>query len=144
MESIQRYTEDYFIDMMSRSGLRPSMQRLLVIRQLSDHLGHPAADDIYKELLSKYPTLSRTTVYNSLHALVEHGLVRELEADGIKRYDPASLAPHGHFICRKCGAIFDMPLPADLLPEGDSGFEIDAVDLYYKGICPDCRRKEEC
>jgi Fur family peroxide stress response transcriptional regulator len=49
--------------------------------------------------------------------------------------------PHPHFICRKCGQVFDLmglPMPVSPSREEADGFVIDEAQLYYKGLCPDC------
>lgn len=51
-------------------NIRPSVQRVAIMQYLLDHRTHPTADDIYTELVKTMPTLSRTTVYNTLQLLV--------------------------------------------------------------------------
>lgn len=119
--------------------MRPSVQRIAVLSHIANERTHPTADELYSVLASKHPSLSRTTVYNSLHALVEAGLVRELEIEsGNRHYDLAPQPEHSHFICRICGTIYDMTLPDGLEKMATPGFCIDCVDLYFKGICPNC------
>lgn len=132
-------TENQLIELIHRSGLRPSVQRLAILSYIGNARTHPSADEIYLLLHLEYPTLSRTTVYNSLHALVDAGLVRELEIEsGNKHYDLSRQAPHSHFICRKCRRIFDMKLPDNIDKPESEGFIIDTTDVYYKGLCPEC------
>ena len=45
-------------------------------------MGHPTVDEIYQALVDHIPTLSKTTVYNTLRLLMEHGVVRMLTIDG--------------------------------------------------------------
>ena len=132
-------TDSEMVDMMRQAGVRPSAQRLAVLRYVGNSHAHPTSDEIYREMLAGFPSLSRTTVYNSLHALVDVGLVRELEIDaGNKRFDLAPQPPHSHFICRHCGCIYDMPLAAGFAASAPRGFAIDSVDVYGKGLCPGC------
>ncbi len=127
-------------ELMHRAGIRPSVQRIAVLSFIANMKSHPTADDIYCELAPKYPSLSRTTVYNSLHALAESGLVRELEIEsGIKHYDFAMHSPHSHFICHNCGRIYDMDIPAGLENAAMPGFSVDSIDVYIKGTCPVCK-----
>lgn len=127
-------------EMMHTSGIRPSVQRIAILSYIANARSHPTADEIYTELAPKFPSLSRTTVYNSLHTLVTASLVRELEIEsGNRRYDLSPQPSHGHFICRKCGCIFDMAIPDGVCAAATPGFSIDSVDVYFKGLCPDCR-----
>lgn len=132
-------TDSHLTELMHKAGMRPSVQRIAVLSHIANERTHPTADELYSVLASKHPSLSRTTVYNSLHALVEAGLVRELEIEsGNRHYDLAPQPEHSHFICRICGTIYDMTLPDGLEKMATPGFCIDCVDLYFKGICPNC------
>lgn len=137
-------SDSQLADMMHQAGLRPSLQRIAIFAQVANTRKHPTADEIYAKLAPEYPTLSKTTVYNSLHALVEAGLARELEIEsGNKHYDLAPQPDHSHFICRRCGRIFDMKIPDNLSNSATSGFLVDSVDLYFKGVCPDCQNRNQ-
>lgn len=124
--------------MIHQAGVRPSVQRIAILSYIGNSHKHPSAEEIYRHLHEAMPTLSRTTVYNSLHTLSELNLVRELEIEpGMMRYDLAAQTPHAHFRCRRCGRIMDIPLAAGLevfLP----GCQVDSMDVFYKGVCPDC------
>lgn len=133
-------SDSELLEMMRKASLRPSLQRLAVIGYVAAHRSHPTPEEIFTELAPKFPSLSRTTVYNSLHALVAAGLLRELDIDaGNRRYDLAPQKPHAHFVCRRCGAIHDMPMPAGVVFEPHDGFEADTIDIYIKGTCPSCK-----
>lgn len=83
---------------------------------------------------------SLTTVYNSVHTLVEYGLLRELQLEpGVTRYDLAPQPRHAHFVCRRCGRIFDQPWPEGMQLSPTAGFNVDSVDILLKGICPNCK-----
>lgn len=139
MDKIQKYNTDVLTALLTKAGIRPSVQRMAILRLLAERLGHPTADEIYGALADLYPTLSRTTVYNTLHLFSEKQIMRELETDGVKRYDLASLPPHAHFVCRCCGAVADIPLPAGLQAPGNVDFTVDSIELYYKGLCNKCK-----
>lgn len=132
-------TDREIIDMMRSAGIRPSAQRLAVMRYIGNSHSHPGPDEIYREIQHTFPTLSRTTVYNSLHTLVDAGLVMELDIDkGNRRYDLALQTAHGHFICRRCGRISDIPLISEPKMTAPDGFKLDTVYIYGKGLCPQC------
>lgn len=128
--------------MMHKAGVRPSVQRLAILRNVVEGRMHPTADEIFRDLQAEYPTMSRTTVYNSLHVLTEAGLLRELELEsGNRRYDFAPQPRHGHLRCACCGRIFDMALPEDLQLSAPPGFSIESIDVFFRGLCPDCLGK---
>lgn len=129
------------LEMIHAAGIRPSVQRIAILGHIANGRAHPSAEGIYSSLAPEFPSLSRTTLYNTLHTIAEAGLLRELEIEsGTRRYDLKPQPPHSHFICRRCGRVFDMKLPEGLERSADDGFSIDSVDLYFKGICPGCKQ----
>lgn len=129
------------MDLFRRAGLRPTQQRIAVFDYLLRHPIHPSAETVYQAILQEYPSFSRTTVYNSLHALVEIGLVRELSmGEDEKRYD-ADLSAHGHFLCRRCGKASDIPLDAAVLAAmRPDGYAVLTQEVQFTGYCPACRK----
>lgn len=126
-------------------GIKPSMQRLAVMGYLMHHHTHPTADKIYSALHPEMPTLSKTTVYNTLKLLVEQGAANQVNIDDRTACFDVVTVPHAHFLCNRCGKIFDVPLQTtDLravvaLPKG---FSADQSALYFRGICKHCAEKE--
>lgn len=118
-------------------GLRPSPQRLAVAAYVLAHRTHPTADEIYSAIKVGYPSLSRTTVYNTLRALVESNAICELTIEpGNSRFDGYT-EPHAHFRCDSCKRIYDIIMPQ--LPELTS-FDVKKTQLYFSGQCPSCKR----
>lgn len=144
METKKRQQPTDITDILRRAGLRPSPQRAAIAGYIAASRNHPSAEEVYRALVGDYPTLSLTTVYNTLYALEEAGLARMLDIESKNvRFDTASTPAHGHILCRKCGRIFDMPLPHILEDMAPDGFRIDTVNLYYKGLCPSCIAETE-
>lgn len=126
-------------------GVRPTQQRLAVYEYLLGHPIHPSVDTVYEAVSVEQPTFSRTTVYNSLHALVQAGLVRELPLCSEERRYDAGLTPHAHFRCVRCGCIKDVPLISravdSLLPSGTGvldGCLVQGQELSLSGLCAAC------
>lgn len=124
---------------LSEHGVRPTQQRLAVYAYLLEHK-HPAAEDVYAALSREHPTFSRTTVYNTLHALVQAHLVWELSpGTEEKRYD-AGMTPHGHFRCNGCGQISDVPLDRSVVQSlRPKGYTVMGEEITFSGYCPVCR-----
>lgn len=136
-------TQKQMADMLCERGIRPTTQRLAVYDYLYRHRTHPSADTVYDALVKKHPTFSRTTVYNSLHALVQAGLVLELAMDTEERHYDADTSLHGHFHCRSCGGIADFPLDEDLVSRLiPGGFSVEGKGIYFSGSCPACINKK--
>lgn len=132
-------TNAQLIQILRHYNVRPSVHRLAVLDYVVNHGTHPSADEIFIAIAVDFPSVSRTTVYNSLHALVNAGVLRELDIESsTARYDLALQLPHSHFRCTCCGKIYDMDLPAGLEDMVKPGFIVEATDLYFSGLCPDC------
>ncbi len=116
-----------------------SYQRLRVLEYLLKNQCHPTADMIFTDLHREIPTLSKTTVYNTLKILAEAGLVRLITIeDNEARYD-ITVKNHGHFKCAACGKIYDFDIDIDGLATTDlTGFKVYEKDVYFKGVCPGC------
>jgi Fur family peroxide stress response transcriptional regulator len=86
------------------------------------------------------PTLSKTTVYNTMKALVQAGIVKEIGIDEHEtRYDISS-EEHGHFKCESCNKVYDFSFNIDDgLKKGClEGYQIYEKNVYLKGACPEC------
>lgn len=126
------------------SGLKLTPQRLAILQYLEGNRDHPSADDIYKAVSKKFPTMSLATVYNTLETLKQRGLVRELTMDPYKmRFDPQP-TPHHHFICMDCRKIIDIHTKFRInLPEVEGeGCEIIGNHIEFYGRCSNCRNKK--
>lgn len=121
-------------------GIRPSNYRIRILQCLEDNKIHPTADQMYQNLLSEFPTLSKMSVYNTIEVLLDAGLIREITIENNEvRYD-SHLEDHGHFKCNHCGRIFNFDIDFNSLRlSGLDQFIIKDQDIFLKGICPECR-----
>ncbi|MGF7140451.1 Fur family transcriptional regulator [Roseimarinus sediminis] len=129
----------HFSEYLNSNGIRPSLQRLKIYEYLYTSRNHPTADTIYTALAPHIPTLSKTTVYNTLKLFVLKGVavVVNIE-DHEARYD-ADTSVHGHMKCKGCGQLFDISLTAgDFRLNRPDGFTIDEMQIYMKGYCKVC------
>lgn len=125
-------------------GVRPSMQRLAIMDFLIQHPVHPTVEDVYQALCTQVPTLSRTTVYNTLRMLSDKKAAQMITIDDHRVCYDGNTNPHVHFFCKTCGKVIDlMEEAAPILQEEKivEGNLILEKQLYYKGICADCRKK---
>ena len=58
---------------LTRHGIRPSAQRVAIMQYIMTHHTHPTVGEIFDELCPLIPTLSKTTVYNTLRMFSEKG-----------------------------------------------------------------------
>lgn len=123
-----------------RAGVRSTPQRFFVLEHLLLHPEHATVEELCAALNKRHALASRATVYNTLHALVEAGLVREFTLDGkAARYD-AHLERHHHFVCDSCGAMEDVEwfdLPA--IPRTRASHRrIRSFEVILRGVCAKC------
>lgn len=141
---MQQHTTATISELLSNAGIRPSVQRMAVMRYIISHRTHPSAEEIFAALSPEMPSLSRTTVYNTLRALTDAGLVRQVEAatpDGMSHYDNGLLDDHSHFVCSRCGTIIDLDSPAIELPRSEL-FKAVSATTIYRGSCARCMASE--
>lgn len=129
----------FLTNQLKSKGIRPSYQRIKVLEYMIRNGDHPTVEEIFSALAQVIPSLSKVTIYNTLHTFVEEGLVRVVEIDDAqKRYD-ITLDDHGHFLCTACGTIYNFPVSID--PDSIARlhrFKITQKNVYFKGLCPNC------
>ncbi|RKZ30370.1 transcriptional repressor [bacterium] len=125
------------------ADIQPSYHRMKILEYLITHRDHPTVDMIYKYLRPKIPTLSKTTVYNSLNLFVEKSIAIGLNIeDNEVRYDLA-VKPHMHLKCIKCGKIYDIDVQPPLFENQIiDGHKIIQGCVYLKGICRECLKNK--
>ncbi len=134
---------EFLTHQLKSKGIRPSYHRIKVLEYLHQKGGHPTVDEIFSALSPEIPSLSKVTIYNTLHAFVEAGLVRVVEIDEAQmRYD-ITVGDHGHFLCEACGTIYNFPVNIDQTSiKGLNQFKITQKDVYLKGLCPNCDNRQ--
>ena len=133
------------LDTLKHYGIHPSVQRIAIMDYLLKHYTHPTVDEVYVSLCKDIPTLSKTTVYNTLRLFSEHGAAQMLTIDEKKICFDGNVTPHAHFMCRRCGKLLDVDLTegaVDYLPESKE-FRVEETHVYYKGICKSCAEKTD-
>jgi Fe2+ or Zn2+ uptake regulation protein len=94
---------------LEQHGLRCTKQRLAVYETLCACDSHPTAEELYQIVLQREGGLSRATVYNTLNALADTGLVKRLPCErGLFRFD-ADLSPHVHVRFQDSDEVADLP-----------------------------------
>ena len=92
---------------LTEAGLKVTQQRLVILKAMYMSEEHPSAETVFGMLAQENPSLSLGTVYKTLDALAEKGLIRKVFcADGIKRFD-IHTDPHAHLYCKTSDKILD-------------------------------------
>ena len=126
---------------LSGYGIRPSVQRIAIMRYLQNNRTHPTVDEVYEALKTQIPTLSKTTVYNTLKLFIENGAALYVGIDEKNARFDGFVEPHAHFRCKICGRIIDLPMEINSFLPNDFKGDIEDTYFYLKGICEGCKKK---
>jgi Fe2+ or Zn2+ uptake regulation protein len=120
--------------MLREAGIQPSAQRLAVGAFVLDTCSHPSADQVLAAVKPSQPSLSRATVYNTLHLFAQRGLLQELLiAEGRVVFDP-KIDPHHHFVDDDTGEIADVAFDAvDVVQKNIDGLDVRDVQVVLRG-----------
>jgi len=126
-------------------GYRLTPQRVMILSAIENSDDHVSAEEIYAQVMAKYPNVNISTVYRTLELLKRLGLVTETDfGEGRVRYHPADKGHHHHLVCRECGTIIDLdesvmvPVKDALLREYK--FIADLEHMAIFGRCVNCSK----
>ena len=122
---------------LTRGGLRPTRQRALLADLLigDGQHRHVTAESLFEAAQTSGQAVSLATVYNTLRAFCEAGLMQEITVDGSKSYFDTNMVDHPHFYWEDCGTLTDAPaeeLEIARLPELPEGAELAKVDVVIR------------
>ena len=123
-------------------GLRVTPQRQAIFRLLHGVSTHPTVESLFDSARVEMPTISRKTVYQTVHDLEAMGEVELLDVGtGSLRVDPNVERAHQHLVCTECGTvrdvlldIADLRIPARYRRE----FTVETVEVVFRGVCDTC------
>lgn len=122
---------------LARAGLRPTRQRLsLAALMVGDgHNRHVTAEALFAASKDSGDRVSLATVYNTLRAFSEAGLVNEVTVDGTRSYFDTRIDDHPHFFWEDTQELTDAPaeeLDIAHLPDPPDGAEVARVDVVIR------------
>ena len=130
---------------LTENGIKPSVQRMAIMEFLMENFTHPTIEDIYQALHPIMPTLSKTTVYNTMRLFAEYQAAQVISIDDHHICYDGNITPHAHYYCDRCGKIidlYDVPVPRLRKTTELQGHDVNSVQLYYRGVCKDCKKNE--
>jgi len=131
---------------LENKGVKATHQRLIIMEYLINNKIHLTADMLFDKIVKQIPTLSKTTVYNTLNKFAEKKLVKVLPFIGNEKRFDSELSEHHHFICKKCGEVYDVKAPDPIVldkQQSIDGNKIEEICGYYKGTCKNCIDKNQ-
>lgn len=129
---------------LEQGGLRVTPQRQHVYGVLLHKRDHPTAEEVFIRAKKGMPDISMATVYNCLDALVNCGLVRQVNHDRSATRYCSNMHEHHHFYCDACGGAYDIESPVNAPPpqvDIPHGFRPVSYEINFRGLCPDCAVK---
>ena len=122
---------------LGTAGLRPTKQRVALAELLvgDGNHRHVTAESLFDAARTVGAPVSLATVYNTLRAFCDAGLVQEVTVDGSKSYFDTNTHDHPHFFWEEDGRLSDAPsdqLVIQRLPAAPDGVEIASVDVVIR------------
>lgn len=122
---------------LADAGLRPTRQRVTLATLLvgDGRDRHVTAESLFDAAGSTDEKVSLATVYNTLRAFCDAGLMREITVDGTKSYFDTNMSDHPHFYWEDTSKLTDAPseeLEIKRLPKAPAGGEVTAVDVVIR------------
>lgn len=140
---ISIYMDKHFVKPLRERGVRVTPQRAHIWRALAESGEHLSAEEIWAKVGDALPGVELSTIYRSLAALREAGLVVESRLPEGPALFEARASLHPHLVCKSCGGI-SHPEPEvghrllEALDAGSGGFEVHDLSVVARGICAAC------
>lgn len=117
--------------------VRPTRQRVALAALLvgDGKNRHVTAESLYAAALDSGEKVSLATVYNTLRAFCEAGIMQEVLVDGNKSYFDTRIDDHPHFYWEDSATLSDAPadqLEIARIPEVPEGMEVSRVDVVIR------------
>lgn len=130
--------------------LRLTPQRAAIYGALVENPTHPSAEELLDMVRRTARGISANTVYYTLAALKDAGLVQEVNYGHDRARFDGNVEPHHHVVCRHCQRIVDVmdgrldrlnrAMMAGMLPHD---FEVTGHRVEVYGYCGACRKDRE-
>lgn len=122
---------------LAGAGLRPTRQRAALAELLvgDGQNRHVTAESLFEAAARTSEKVSLATVYNTLRAFCDAGLLREITVDGSKSYFDTNMSDHPHFYWEDDNRLSDAPadqLVIARVPDAPAGAEIASVDVVIR------------
>lgn len=131
---------------LNASHLKVTVERLSILDYLQGNENHPSADDILEALHPRFPTLTKTSVNDTLNIFVDKQLIRKIPiTPHLDRYD-GNLHSHYHVICTHCNKVKDFNYPSlidiERIASQITKHQIYTHDLMLFGVCQVCSHSD--
>ena len=127
--------------LLKEYNLKVTPQRVAIVDELYKN-GHMNVDDLYKNLLEKFPSISLATIYKNINAMVEKIFLNEVKLPETKSVYELIKEEHSHLVCSSCGKIEDIMIDTSVLQSSllkQSSFKVQSSEVIFTGVCENCQ-----
>jgi Fur family transcriptional regulator, ferric uptake regulator len=101
--------EQLILDELRAKGGRITSARRALVRALVTADGHVTADDLAAEVQRAHPDVHRSTIYRTLDALEQLGVVDHTHLGHGPAVYHLTDQRHQHLVCESCGHVVEAP-----------------------------------
>ncbi len=117
--------------------MKQTRQKQAVLDTVLNMTNHPTAEEVYKEVCKVNHEIGIATVYRNLNSFAKEGLIRKVSIpNAADRFD-FQLKSHEHFLCKKCGRVFDANVEVKITPKNGT-IHYNGYTLTLFGVCAEC------
>jgi len=95
---------------------------------------HSDANAVFNAVKKKLPSITKATVYRNLEKMVKTERLTSFELNGRSLFE-IKKPSHCHFVCMKCGKIFEINAPLINEPKD---FKVQNISIIIRGACKEC------
>ena len=133
---------ELFRKVCKKQGIKVTPQRLEIFLEVIDADDHPSAEDLFRRVRRRMPTISLDTVYRTLGTFDQQGLIAKIHfLEDKARFDP-NTNHHHHVVCTKCKSVTDFYWPeidaVGLPPQTEGWGRVDSKHVQLNGLCSKC------
>jgi Fur family transcriptional regulator, peroxide stress response regulator len=141
---VVRRMVDEMIACCRDAGLNVTPQRIAIYEALVKSEDHPTPEMLFRTVKHSMPSLSLATIYKSLDALENLGLVQAVEIDSDSRRYDANMSRHHHLVCTQCRNVidfYDTGLDRVRPSRSPRGFVSQSISVKVLGLCAACAKQ---
>jgi len=131
--------------LLKEYDLKVTPQRVAIVEELNRN-GHMNVDDLYKNLLEKFPSISLATIYKNINSMVEKIFLNEVKIPESKSVYELIKDKHSHLVCSNCGKIEDINIDTQTIESSlssFSNFKIQNTEVMFLGTCNSCQNNSK-
>ena len=132
-------------EFLKSKNIKITKGRLEILDILKNSENSLSAEKIYLMSREKNININLSTVYRTLELFEEKHIVAKIAlSDGVFAYKLMKKTHRHHLRCDICHKEIDIPCPMSQIEElvqNETGFTLTEHDLILRGVCKECKNK---